>query len=515
MYKFVSSSTVLVLGAFIINLVFLGLLFNYNLLHLEFQNEFNATASEIGAVGAVSIGIMNIVTPLTTILCQTVGFRPIVIIGVVMCGTGLITTTFVSQSHIFIMFSYGTLYGLGCNFVHIPALQILIYHFSGKNYNRACVAVLTGIGTGIAITSPLLENIFLLYGFKNTLRVYGAFGMCIGLLAAIPIRLPVEMHSEGQRSTIYDSTEIGYDLYDRIPEKETSADTEVHKATQPSTYDEVSHTYNENINLSEFDESFSMNTDKKYEMKYSTEIEISEDIAQIDGQELKNIGKALKKNKSGVISKVLLLKMMLKNLNFWLCQPMFFLYSLAITFSFVCAGNFMNDRGATSQEIVRVLSGMGFTDLMTRVLFVLVASWLPTSLTFIITIMNLALFVISILLSLNISNTFVNVLLIGLSLPRTCLLMLVLPVCVEIFGKQLSAEAMSVAYSLIGVGSIVSQAVADNLYDSTGSYKLTLHICAVLYAISGLSFGVVVFRLNRGRGRLYKNQRNETRPNME
>ncbi|XP_033125757.1 uncharacterized protein LOC117123841 [Anneissia japonica] len=483
---------VLVAAGFILNVVFLGILFNYNIMNLEFQVYFNATASETGIPGAVSIGILNLATPMTTVVCKLVGYQIVVIAGVLMCGTSLIASTIVSQIHVLI-FLHGILYGLGSNFVHIPQLHLLRHHFSGKRYNKACVAILTGIGVGIAITSLLLEKLFLVYGLQKSLRIYGACIVCIGLLASMGTRLPAKKHYESHQS-ISSKYSKHNDNINENPETLETTQSTVHtkschisphheyqahsmgmelKSKHDSIEDElqielfntkgISVVSGEKIseNMEEISDT-GLNAEETtlFNVGVSTNCShghcvINEHIQETADNELSKVHDEQGVYQAGKkAGKIYLLKKMLKNLDFWLCQPMFFLYSLAITFSFVSLSNFMDENGMTSEEVAYTLSLMGFADLATRVLFIFVASCLPVSITVVVAIMNLALFVISVLLSFNFSNTVLKALILVMSFPRALLLALVLPVCVEIFGKQLSAEAMSVAYFLIGMGAL-------------------------------------------------------------
>ncbi|XP_071945551.1 uncharacterized protein [Antedon mediterranea] len=498
----------LVVAGFFLNLCALGIALNYNILHLRLQEQFNATASEIGTAGGVAVGLFNIASPLTTFLCQVCSPRHVVIVGVVMCGSSLIVSTFLSQAKILI-FSYGVLFGLGSSFVHIPPLYLLVFYFSGKRYNRACVAVVTGIGAGVAITSPLLEKCFSIYGMFNTLRVYGACTIFIGLAASLAMAKPtLTQYTKVQSNTKDDqvrpaiSNEINCSVSTELKSKQDQK-TETCKYKELTFCEEKtcklilletgkpSLKQNCNVSISNTNDDQVRNN----EINHPVSTELLEAIQANNDAEINKddeLNFSIEKT-----SKIILLKTMLRSSNFWICQPMFLLYSIGITFSFVGAANFMDEKGISSEEIARTLSFMGFGSLITRVVFVVIASCLPVSITFIISISNLLLCVLSIFLTLDISNTCVTVLFIGLSVPRDLCLVLVLPICVELFGKNISMEAYSVAYCFFGVGAFVSQGLTDALYNLTGSYDTALYAYGVLYFVCGLSFGVTVLKLRK------------------
>ncbi|XP_071956514.1 uncharacterized protein [Antedon mediterranea] len=517
----------LVVAGFSLNLSVLGITLNYNILHLKLQEQFNATASETGIVGGVAVGLFNIASPLTTFLCQACSPRHVVIVGAIMCGSSLVVSTFLSQfSHL--IFSYGVLFGVGSSFVHIPPLYLLVFYFSGKRYNRACVAILTGIGAGVAITSPLLEKCFSVYGFFYTLRMYGACTICIGLTASLAMGKPrltktktckygPIANSKNDQVNDLRLNLINHPVSAELKAKQRSNDfkgekTETKDKELPFCKEKICKiillqeleieeaTLKKNCNGSISNTKY----DKEItnEMKHSVPIELKAKQENNDFNDENKIKELILSEEK--ISKIILLKAMLQSSNFWICQPMFFLFSIGITFTFVSAANFMDEKSMSSEEIARTLSFMGIGSLITRVVFVVIASCLPVSVTFIISISNLLLCVLSILLTFDISNTCVTVLFIGLSIPRALCLVLSLPVCVELFGKRISTEAMSVAYCFFGMGSLVSQAVTDNLYDLTGSYDTALYTCSVLFFVCTLSFGVVILKSSRKQNKEYK-----------
>ncbi|XP_071956637.1 uncharacterized protein [Antedon mediterranea] len=510
----------LVVAGFSLNLSVLGITLNYNILHLKLQEQFNATASETGIVGGVAVGLWSIASPLSTFLCQVCSPRLVVIAGVVMCGSSLVVSTLLSQFS-YLIFSYGVLFGVGSSFVHIAPLYLLVFYFSGKRYNRACVAILVGIGAGVAITSPLLERCFSVYGFFYTLRMYGACTICIGLTASLAMGKPRLTRTKtckygpignAKNDHVNDLSLklINHSVSAELREKQDSNDFKDERTETNRPKDKelpfCEEKTSKKILLQELEMekpilkqncngSISNTKDHQEitnEIKHSVPIELKAKQENNDFND-ENIIKDIE-FREDKISKIILLKAMLKSSNFWICQPMFFLYSIGITFSFVSAANFMDEKGISSEEIARTLSFMGFGSLITRVGFVVIASCLPVSIKFIISISNLLLCVILIVLTFDISNSFVILLFIGLSIPRALCMVLPLPVCVELFGKRISTEAVSVAYCFFGIGSLVSQAVTDNLYDLTGSYDTALYTCSGLFIVCTISFGVVILK---------------------
>ncbi|CAO3593136.1 unnamed protein product [Absidia cylindrospora] len=102
-------------------------------------------------------------------------------IGAVLAPLGLLLSSVATEiCHIYL--SQGFLFGLGCGFVFCPAMALPSQWFK-KNRALATGLAAAGSGIGSVVISPLTEKLFETVGYRNALRVQGALGFSILMLA--------------------------------------------------------------------------------------------------------------------------------------------------------------------------------------------------------------------------------------------------------------------------------------------------------------------------------------------
>ncbi|XP_071965156.1 monocarboxylate transporter 9-like isoform X2 [Antedon mediterranea] len=352
-----------VISGFLFHVIFFGFILNYNVMYLGLQNHFNSTEIETGIPGYVSYGIFSLATPLSTVFFTLTNHRTVVITGVILCCASLVISALVASIYILI-FSFGVLFGLGANFFHIPSLHILIYYYSGKRYNQACVAVSTGVGAGILVSSLLLEKMFIEFGLKNTFLIYGGCALCIGLLLSITMVVPRQDNDE---------TKTVSDSYLVVKEAETVIERDVKQGDNSNNVNLISDVKPTEISRDESECTFvredeplpsSPTVDKR---ETSNLMGGRKDFE--NGSTSSHIDKTTAIKKNTKFNSLKLFLDMIKTVNFWLCFPMFMLFYIAIPFSLVSLSSFMSERGIASHVIVRTLSLMGVIDLATRSTF--------------------------------------------------------------------------------------------------------------------------------------------------
>ncbi|ORZ15241.1 major facilitator superfamily domain-containing protein [Absidia repens] len=102
-------------------------------------------------------------------------------IGAALAPLGLFLASVATKIwHIYL--SQGFLFGLGCGFVFCPAMALPSQWFK-KNRALATGLAAGGSGIGSVVISPLTEKLFETIGYRNALRVQGALGFSILILA--------------------------------------------------------------------------------------------------------------------------------------------------------------------------------------------------------------------------------------------------------------------------------------------------------------------------------------------
>ena len=79
-------------------------------------------------VGSIPFSLAFLASPIAALVCARIGCRWTVVIGGLMCGLGLVISSF-SSSLLMMYFTYSSLFGLGTAVLHIPSLLIVQRYF--------------------------------------------------------------------------------------------------------------------------------------------------------------------------------------------------------------------------------------------------------------------------------------------------------------------------------------------------------------------------------------------------
>ena len=109
-----------------------------------------------GSVGALSICVSLLMSPLTVAICKRKSTRITAVVGGLVISLGCLFTSFASQFHQ-IIFSYGIVVGVGVSFVRDTATLMVGQYFKRKREGVEMVLV-SASGLGLAIMSHFLKT---------------------------------------------------------------------------------------------------------------------------------------------------------------------------------------------------------------------------------------------------------------------------------------------------------------------------------------------------------------------
>ncbi|XP_033105269.1 monocarboxylate transporter 13-like isoform X2 [Anneissia japonica] len=160
---------IIVVAGFVIHLNLVGLLYSYNLLHIQLKDSFNSTATEAGLPGSISIAIYAASSLPVTWVFQRIGNRPAGLLGILICCFSLLSSSFIHRIWLLYL-TYGVLYGLGCNAIHLVTIDLIMVYFKDGHSARSIGIILTGSSVGVLL-SPCLEWLYTTYNWRVTLRI--------------------------------------------------------------------------------------------------------------------------------------------------------------------------------------------------------------------------------------------------------------------------------------------------------------------------------------------------------
>lgn len=213
------------LGEFIKNCKFQEEKLNFKKFHYMTKPQFESTnvfryidqvfpgqtsLLKIAFVGTSASALLLALGMFITPVIQRLGFRGTMTIGTIFSPLALILASFATELwHVYL--SQGILFGIGSAFVFSPSVTLPSQWFTSKRALATGIAV-SGSGVGGVCLSPMVQKLFTTIGYRNTLRVQGAFGfglLCISTaLATSRYRPPRGNGGKEKWYHIYDSSLI-------------------------------------------------------------------------------------------------------------------------------------------------------------------------------------------------------------------------------------------------------------------------------------------------------------------
>ena len=146
------------------------------------RDEFEATRGDTSLVFGIAGFLYFGLGALTGPLADRIGPRPVVMVGVVLAGAGLVLASRAqSLWQVYLTYSLGV--GMGVGFIYVPAVGAIQRWFVRKRGSASGIAV-SGIGVGTLVT-PLLANFLIDQGgWRGAYLTLGIATLAVGLPAA-------------------------------------------------------------------------------------------------------------------------------------------------------------------------------------------------------------------------------------------------------------------------------------------------------------------------------------------
>uniref|UniRef100_A0A672Y8L7 Monocarboxylate transporter 2-like n=1 Tax=Sphaeramia orbicularis TaxID=375764 RepID=A0A672Y8L7_9TELE len=153
----------------------------------EIQEYFSVSYSEIAWVSSVMLASMYAGGPVSSVLVNRYGSRPVVMVGGVMVGTAMLLASFgTSIMHLYLC--VGLIGGFGLAFNLQPALTIIGTYFQVKRPLANGLAM-TGSPVILSTLAPLNQFLFDSFGWRGSFLILGS--ICLNCCVAGSLMRPV------------------------------------------------------------------------------------------------------------------------------------------------------------------------------------------------------------------------------------------------------------------------------------------------------------------------------------
>lgn len=166
----------------------------------EIQEYFHVSYSEIAWVSSVMLASMYAAGPISSILVNRYGSRPVVMVGGVMVGAAMVLASF-GTSIIHLYLCVGVIGGLGLAFNLQPALTIIATYFQVRRPLANGLAM-TGSPVVLFTLAPLNQFLFDSFGWRGSFLILGSIVLncCVAGSLMRPVKKTVQLQPKPEPS---------------------------------------------------------------------------------------------------------------------------------------------------------------------------------------------------------------------------------------------------------------------------------------------------------------------------
>uniref|UniRef100_UPI0035902FDB monocarboxylate transporter 2-like n=1 Tax=Myxine glutinosa TaxID=7769 RepID=UPI0035902FDB len=153
----------------------------------DIQQHFHTTSSDVAWISSITLAVMYAGGPLSSILVNRFGSRPVVMLGGVLTGTGMFIASF-SNSIVQLYICIGVIGGLGLALNLQPALTIVGKYFL-KRRPMAIGLAMAGSPVGLSALAPFNQFLLINFGYQGSFMILGA--ICFHCTVAGALMRPI------------------------------------------------------------------------------------------------------------------------------------------------------------------------------------------------------------------------------------------------------------------------------------------------------------------------------------
>ncbi|XP_071506307.1 monocarboxylate transporter 9-like [Diadema antillarum] len=197
---------VVVITSFCVLLVVFGVVFSFGDFFVEFQDEFNSSATLTGWVGSIAHSFAVLLALPFNLLVERFGHHHVCLIGILLATAGLVLTSLMSTLPP--MFAtYSVMFGSGVCIFSLAPVTLLSAYFPSKHSVRALSLALAGSNAGMFVYAPFVNPFIKRYGWRVTMRILAALMFGVGLPCSLTFSEPRQREGDHRGDQTMTSSE--------------------------------------------------------------------------------------------------------------------------------------------------------------------------------------------------------------------------------------------------------------------------------------------------------------------
>ncbi|XP_072259978.1 monocarboxylate transporter 6 [Pyxicephalus adspersus] len=187
----------------------LGFPSSIGVFYKDLQISFSATNTEISWFPSIITAVLHAGGPICSIMVERFGCRITVMVGGLLCGIGLVSSSF-SQNIIHLYLSAGIVGGLGLSLSFQAAVTVLGYYFI-KRRTLANSLASTGASIGMALWPLASQYLLETMGWRGSFMIFGGvlLNCCVCGALMRPVKAPSAVPGKDGSSSMHNGTSGG------------------------------------------------------------------------------------------------------------------------------------------------------------------------------------------------------------------------------------------------------------------------------------------------------------------
>ncbi|XP_018427961.1 PREDICTED: monocarboxylate transporter 6 [Nanorana parkeri] len=184
----------------------LGFSASVGVFYTDLQNSFSATNTETSWFPSIITAVLHAGGPLCSLMVERFGCRITVIVGGLLCGTGLVASSF-SQNLIHLYLTAGFVGGVGLSLSFQAAVTVLGYYFI-KRRTLANAIASSGASIGMALWPLASRYLLETMGWRGSFMIFGGvlLNCCVCGAVMRPVKTPPSAPGKDVSSSVHNGT---------------------------------------------------------------------------------------------------------------------------------------------------------------------------------------------------------------------------------------------------------------------------------------------------------------------
>jgi MFS family permease len=165
-----------------------GVAYSFGAFFKPMAQEFGASREATSAIFSITAALYFALGPVTGHLSDRFGPRPVVVVGALTAGGGIVLTAFIPRLW-FAYLTYSVGLGIGVSCCYVPLVAMIAGWFDRRR-NTALGLAVAGIGAGTLAIPPLAGELIMHLGWRRAYVILGVAAAALLLLCAALSKRP-------------------------------------------------------------------------------------------------------------------------------------------------------------------------------------------------------------------------------------------------------------------------------------------------------------------------------------